>query len=256
MSSPSADTVRERILDAAARLVDERPDAFSVDRVATEAGVSRATIYRRFRRVDDLLEALDVERDVTAAHARVDARTRILDAAREEFVRSGVGSTTIQSIARAAGVAQMTVYNHFEDKEGLVTALMAERGPASVLPGEIPDDEDPVEALRGFVVGALRIGAEQRDLFRLLLSPDPATRAAFRCIREGEGGVERKLAGLLRRLGLPEDADPRVPISMVMGSIFANSVLLPIMEVPLPPPEVLADRIVEMVLHGLRGAAG
>ena len=43
---PSID-VRERILDAALRLVETRPEEFTMARVAEGAGVSRATVFRQ-----------------------------------------------------------------------------------------------------------------------------------------------------------------------------------------------------------------
>jgi AcrR family transcriptional regulator len=57
---------RERILCAAARLVDERGiDAVSMDEVAAEAGVGKGTLYRRFGDRWTLLRALieEPERD-------------------------------------------------------------------------------------------------------------------------------------------------------------------------------------------------
>jgi AcrR family transcriptional regulator len=50
---------RERILCAAARLVDERGiDCISMDDVAAEAGVGKGTVYRRFGDRSSLLRAL------------------------------------------------------------------------------------------------------------------------------------------------------------------------------------------------------
>jgi AcrR family transcriptional regulator len=57
---------RERILCAAARLIDERGiDAISMDDVAAEAGVGKGTLYRRFGERGALLRALveEPERD-------------------------------------------------------------------------------------------------------------------------------------------------------------------------------------------------
>jgi serine phosphatase RsbU (regulator of sigma subunit) len=48
---------RERILDAAERLLERSPSATLAD-IAAAAGVARSTLHRRFRRRDDLLAAL------------------------------------------------------------------------------------------------------------------------------------------------------------------------------------------------------
>src|SRR5437764_14821899 len=49
---------------------------------------------------------------------------RILDAAAELMLRWGYNKTTIDDIARYAGVAKGTIYLHWKTREDLFTALM------------------------------------------------------------------------------------------------------------------------------------
>ncbi|GED97108.1 TetR/AcrR family transcriptional regulator [Gordonia crocea] len=57
----------------------------------------------------------------TAPAADDDAiRTRILDAAREQFSAIGVRHSTMDDVARRAGVARITVYRRFPTKDALV----------------------------------------------------------------------------------------------------------------------------------------
>jgi AcrR family transcriptional regulator len=57
--------------------------------------------------------------------AGVDAATlRIVAAAREEFEQYGVRRTTVEQVARRAGVSRVTVYRKFAGKEGLVRAVV------------------------------------------------------------------------------------------------------------------------------------
>ncbi len=51
-------------------------------------------------------------------------RRRILDAARPLFLREGLRGTTMEAIARAAGVAKPTLYGYFSDKDAVFTALL------------------------------------------------------------------------------------------------------------------------------------
>lgn len=51
-------------------------------------------------------------------------RRRILDAARLLFVRDGLRGTTMEALARAAGVAKPTLYGYFSDKDAVFTALL------------------------------------------------------------------------------------------------------------------------------------
>jgi AcrR family transcriptional regulator len=52
-----------------------------------------------------------------------EARSRILDAALDEFSEKGYHASTIDSIAERAGIAKGTVYRYFNTKEGLFNAL-------------------------------------------------------------------------------------------------------------------------------------
>jgi AcrR family transcriptional regulator len=51
----------------------------------------------------------------------------ILDAAAEVFAEQGLQSARMEEIARRAGVAVGTLYNHFEDRESLLTTLVHSR---------------------------------------------------------------------------------------------------------------------------------
>ncbi|MEU8171536.1 helix-turn-helix domain-containing protein [Microbispora hainanensis] len=51
-------------------------------------------------------------------------RRRIIDAARELFLRQGYASTTLDQIAAAAGVAVQTVYFHFGNKATVVKEIV------------------------------------------------------------------------------------------------------------------------------------
>lgn len=58
-----------------------------------------------------------------AAGLRGDAdatTTRLLDAAYEQFCRMGIRRSTMEDVARRAGVARITVYRRFDNKDALV----------------------------------------------------------------------------------------------------------------------------------------
>lgn len=60
-----------------------------------------------------------VERELSAEKTQA-----ILDGAMQEFLANGYAGTSMDKVAAAAGVSKATVYSHFQDKEGLFTALM------------------------------------------------------------------------------------------------------------------------------------
>ncbi len=61
---------------------------------------------------------------MTAALDKTDKATQILNGALEEFLARGYAGTSMDRVATTAGVSKPTVYNHFQDKEGLFRALV------------------------------------------------------------------------------------------------------------------------------------
>ncbi len=53
-----------------------------------------------------------------------DRRTNILTAALELFAQEGYKSTTTAKVAKKAGVSEGLIFRHFENKEGLLRAIM------------------------------------------------------------------------------------------------------------------------------------
>mgnify|MGYP000912422834 FL=1 len=57
---------------------------------------------------------------------RSDLRERILDAAWRQIAREGAPALALRAIARDLGIAAPSIYNHFSDRDALVTALILE----------------------------------------------------------------------------------------------------------------------------------
>ena len=90
-----------------------------------------------------------------------DKRQRILEAARKRFRYYGVRKTTMQEIARDAGVAVGTLYLYFQDKDDLLVACTDEyvirhnRQAEAILACDVP----AADKLRRYVLD--RFGASQ-----------------------------------------------------------------------------------------------
>ena len=86
-------------------------------------------------------------------------REQVLDAAEQVFRERGVTRTSLAEVAAAAGVTRGAVYWHFTDKADLYAA-MCERAtlPLDTMLAKAGREtrEDPLAALRGLAVGALR----------------------------------------------------------------------------------------------------
>lgn len=61
------------------------------------------------------------------ARQREQTAAAILDAAEENFADKGLGNAHMNDIALGAGVAVGTLYNHFEDRDALLVALLETR---------------------------------------------------------------------------------------------------------------------------------
>lgn len=94
---------------------------------------------------------------------------KILDAALELAVLSGLKHLTVEDVAQRAGVGRITVYRRFTDKQGLLDALMVRelrKNLAELRAGVDVALEPEDQIVEGFVT-ALRIAREHPLLARL-----------------------------------------------------------------------------------------
>jgi AcrR family transcriptional regulator len=119
-------------------------------------------------------------------------RRRILEAAAQAFAERGLG-ITMDDIAEYADVGVGTVYRRFPNKQALIEALFEERMAELVAIAESAvREDDPWEALIGFIERAQVMQVENRGLKELMLdTPDGCDRVA---------GVRRRLVPLIERL--------------------------------------------------------
>lgn len=85
---------------------------------------------------------------------RGDARTRLLDAARDIIRTQGFAATTVDQLCKAAGVTKGAFFHHFDSKEALgVAAATYWSETSSALFADAPyhDHDDPLDRLIGYV---------------------------------------------------------------------------------------------------------
>jgi AcrR family transcriptional regulator len=114
--------------------------------------------------------------------AREANRAALLEAGAVAIAEHGLAGARIDDISLAAGLAKGTVYNHFESKDALFRAILAEAcALADHSAAEVPDDAPPAERLAAFVAGNLEWAAARPALAtifaRELLAGDPETQA-------------------------------------------------------------------------------
>jgi AcrR family transcriptional regulator len=114
----------------------------------------------------------------TAALPRTppDTGARILDAAFDRVMQIGLARTTVEDVARAAGLSRQTIYRYFPSKEHLVTALVL-REEERFLDGirrAFAEDPNLEVAIADGILFCLRF-ARQHPLLDRLLETDPET---------------------------------------------------------------------------------
>jgi AcrR family transcriptional regulator len=100
---------------------------------------------------------------------RADTRQRILDAAREMFVRQGYEATTMRAIADRIEYTPTAIYHHFRNKEALLAELCAAdfRALAAAFQ-KIGRIEDPIERLRRSGLAYVQFGLEHPMQYQLM----------------------------------------------------------------------------------------
>lgn len=104
-------------------------------------------------------------------------RHKLVTAAREAFNEQGP-QTSLEEIARRAGVGATTLYRHFADKDDLVIAvldeLIAEAREGTDTAAAIPD---PRAAFRSMFVGSCDLSDADTETFLQLAATSPRTKA-------------------------------------------------------------------------------
>jgi AcrR family transcriptional regulator len=96
-------------------------------------------------------------------------RTKILDAARELFVKQGYDAVTMRQIAQKIAYTPTAIYFHFQDKEHLMSELCA----IDFLRlarhfGQLANERDPLKRLKQMAFAYMEFGLKNPNHYRLL----------------------------------------------------------------------------------------
>jgi AcrR family transcriptional regulator len=133
----------------------------------------------------------------------VTRRAQILDAATAVFLENGYAGATIDLVVARAGASKATIYGFFGGKEGLLTAIVAERA-ARILAG-FPDGETGSVDVRTALADIARrymdvvMRPDAIGLYRLILAEGPRLPGLVENLyRVGQDRVTASLAKALR----------------------------------------------------------
>jgi AcrR family transcriptional regulator len=122
---------------------------------------------------------------------RVDTRHKILDAAREMFVRKGYEATTMRAIADRIDYTPTAIYHHFPSKEALLTELTTQdfRALAQAF-RETAQVTDPVERLRQIGRAYIEFGVTHPMHYQLMFMTPPHPDGTKSRIKHGDPGED------------------------------------------------------------------
>jgi AcrR family transcriptional regulator len=109
------------------------------------------------------------------ARERVETRQRILDTARDMFVRHGYEATTMRAIADRIEYTPTAIYHHFRNKEALLRELCnTDFGALAAAFQRIGRTEDPIERLRRIGEAYVAFALEHPMQYQLMfMTPHP-----------------------------------------------------------------------------------
>ena len=99
-------------------------------------------------------------------------RNQILDAAVQVFAEKGFHRATIKDVAKAAGVADGTIYNYFENKTALILGLLNRLNESEERPEHFAQatEMDSREFTRRYVQQRFETLSQGGEIFQVLLS--------------------------------------------------------------------------------------
>ncbi|MFI5307220.1 MAG: TetR/AcrR family transcriptional regulator [Polyangiales bacterium] len=176
----------------------------------------------------------------------------ILDAAEAVFARDGVQLSRMGDIAREAGVAVGTIYNHFTDRDALVHALLDARRKAlyARIDAALADPGQAFEARFAALLGALFAHFDAHSgLFIVHMEAEVMQRG------RGRGGIHtllQRIAALVQEgvaAGALREQDAELYPTLLLGMLRALFVQR-IYGVGDPSPADGAERMARIFLSG------
>jgi AcrR family transcriptional regulator len=187
---------------------------------------------------------------------REETHAAVLHAAEAVFAEEGLREASMAEIARRAGVAVGTLYNHFADREALLGALTALRK------RELLDEVDArlhdvargsfVDQLVALVTALFKHVDTHRSLFRLLQADErvgrspPNNQSAREIFQRFEKVVRRGIKdGVLR------DDEPELLAALLLGTL-RGVMMREVYGAPSGPMVDCVGPVVDFFLHGAR----
>lgn len=186
---------------------------------------------------------------------------RILDAALKQFELFGIRRSTVEDITRRSGLARVTLYRNFANKDAIVEAVLLRElerflSELAAEAGGYPTAEDKL--VEGFVFTLTTL--REHALLQRLLATEPETVLPFLTV-EGDSVIQTASSFLAHQLAVALPDDKRTQIELlevaeVTVRIIVSFVLTPSQNVALGDDDAarsFARRYLVPPLLGLTG---
>jgi len=187
-----------------------------------------------------------------------DKRARILEAAVKVFARNGFHATRVSEVAKAAGVADGTIYLYFDSKESLLVSLFEDRVEKllAFMKEELPKKPDEPARLRAVIDMQLGLLEGERDLAEVitviirqstrLLKEFAAPRFAAYLDAIARIVAEGQAAGAFR-----QDVSPHVAARAVFGALDGITLTWALGRAEAGALQRAAGQLADILLRGL-----
>ncbi len=186
-------------------------------------------------------------------------RDKILKAARSCYRRQGIAGTTLDDVAREAGITRRTVYRYFRNKQAIIQAVVDEQAQSflSRVREEVEDASlDFPRQLQRYIVYLVEFG-RQAPGYQLLLGRQNAAESSRYYLGSEEN--YRKLKSLVRDPFLEAKASGVIRAELDLDALLAwvGRIVFSYIQVP-TDPRTLESQVAEFVIPALlpREAAG
>lgn len=173
----------------------------------------------------------------------LETREQIIDAAEYVFHEKGVSRTSLNDIAKRAGVTRGAIYWHFKNKHDVFVAMLErQRLPMEALGDRAidPNESDPLGKFRDFLIYVLCETARdphRRRVFEIMFhkceftaETDPLMARQQEAFMDGSDRIRRTLNNAISRGQLPADLDVEravVQLHVQITGIFYTWLLIP-----------------------------
>jgi TetR/AcrR family acrAB operon transcriptional repressor len=194
-----------------------------------------------------------------------ETRSRILDAAERTFSARGVSRTSLEDIARSAGVTRGAVYWHFKDKGDLFAAMVNRVTlPLEAMVARSSEEsvKDPIGSLKTCAVNALMRTATDPQVRRVFdvvthkceyLGEMAGVNSRVSAVKKGcVDRAEQAIRNAIKRGQLPASVNPR------LAAVGLDAMLYGLISNWLANPgyfrlERQAEAMIDLYIEGLRG---